>query len=207
MKLNRQTSRKGFTLVEILVGVAILAMLASGMWVAVASYQNKKLVKKAETEITLLEAAMNEYRTDNGGLLPFGRGDEESSNIMYQALSCDYDGDGEPDDENGVTRMPYCPTFTVIKNTKAAEQGEGIPVLRASIRTKEKGKRKMLVIVDPWGKPYRYRLGCEAEDDKGKTGQGINADFDIFSQGPDGQGDSTNRNAENEDNISNIKLW
>ena len=206
MKLNRQ-NKKGFTLVEILVGVGILAMLAAGMWVAVGSTQTKKLKNKAETEITLLEAAMNEYRTDNGGLLPFGRVDEESSNIMYQALSCDYDGDGEPDDENGVTRMPYCPTFTVIKNTKAAEQGEGIPVLRASIRTKEKGKRKMLVIVDPWGKPYRYRLGCEAEDDKGKTGQGINADFDIFSQGPDGLGDSTNKAGENEDNISNIKLW
>ena len=123
MKLNRQTG-KGFTLVEILVAVAILAMLASGMWVAVASYQNKKLKNKAETEISLLEAAMNEYRTDNGGLLPFARGDEESSSIMYQALSCDYDGDGEPDDENGVTRMPYCPTFSVIKNPKAAEQGE-----------------------------------------------------------------------------------
>lgn len=206
MKLNKQ-ARKGFTLVEILVAVAILAMLASGMWVAVGSYQSKKLINKAQTEITLLEAAMNEYRTDNGGLLPFGRGDEESSSIMYQALSCDYDGDGEPDDDNGVTRMPYCPTFSVIKNPKAAEQGEGIPVLRATIRTKEKGKRKVFVVVDPWGKPYRYRLGCEAEDDKGKTGSGINADFDIFSQGPDGQGDSTNKKGDNEDNISNIKLW
>ena len=206
MKLNTK-AHKGFTLVEILVGVGILAMLAAGMWVAVASYQNKKLVKKAETEITLLEAAMNEYRTDNGGILPFGRGDEESSSIMYQALSCDYDGDGEPDDVDGVTRMPYCPSFNIIKNPKAAEQGEGIPVIRASIRTREKGKRKVLVIIDPWGKPYRYRLGCEAEDDKGKTGQGINADFDIFSQGPDGKGDSTDKGADNEDNISNIKLW
>lgn len=206
MKLNTK-AHKGFTLVEILVGVGILAMLAAGMWVAVASYQNKKLVKKAETEITLLEAAMNEYRTDNGGILPFGRGDEESSCIMYQALSCDYDNDGEPDDVDGVTRMPYCPTFNIIKNPKAAEQGEGIPVIRASIRTREKGKRKVLVVIDPWGKPYRYRLGCEAEDDKGKTGQGINADFDIFSQGPDGKGDSTDKGADNEDNISNIKLW
>ncbi|MBQ5664369.1 MAG: prepilin-type N-terminal cleavage/methylation domain-containing protein [Akkermansia sp.] len=205
MKLNRQTG-KGFTLVEILVAVAILAMLASGMWVAVGSYQNKKLVKKAETEIQLLEASMNEYRTDNGGMLPFGRGDEESSNIMYCALSCDYNNDGEPDDENGVTRMPYCPTFNIIRNPKAAEQGEGIPVLRVSIRTKEKGRRKVLVVLDPWGKPYRYRLGCEAEDEKGKVGEGINADFDIFSQVADGQGDSTNKNPENDDNISNIKL-
>ena len=207
MKLNHQHSRKGFTLVEILIGVSILAMLASGMWVAVASYQNKKLVKKAETEITLLEAAMNEYRTDNGGTLPFGRGDEESSNIMYRALSCDDDNDGEPDDVAGVTRMPYCPTFNVIKNPKAAEQGEGIPVLRASIRTRDKARKKMLVVIDPWGKPYRYRLGCEAEDDKGKSGEGVNADFDIFSQGPDGQGDSMDKKGDNEDNISNIKLW
>ena len=207
MKLNHQHSRKGFTLVEILIGVSILAMLASGMWVAVASYQNKKLVKKAETEITLLEAAMNEYRTDNGGTLPFGRGDEESSNIMYRALSCDDDNDGEPDDVAGVTRMPYCPTFNVIKNPKAAEQGEGIPVLRASIRTRDKARKKMLVVIDPWGKPYRYRLGCEAEDDKGKSGEGVNADFDIFSQGPDGLGDSMDKKGDNEDNISNIKLW
>ena len=207
MKLQHQHSSKGFTLVEILIGVSILAMLASGMWVAVASYQNKKLVKKAETEITLLEAAMNEYRTDNGGTLPFGRGDEESSNIMYRALSCDDDNDGEPDDEAGVTRMPYCPTFNVIKNPKAAEQGEGIPVLRASIRTRDKARKKMLVVIDPWGKPYRYRLGCEAEDDKGKSGEGVNADFDIFSQGPDGLGDSMDKKGDNEDNISNIKLW
>ena len=95
MKLTKQTT-KGFTLVESLIGVGILAMLASGMWVAVASYQNKKLVKKAEAEIALLAASMTEYRTDNGGLLPFGRGDEESSAIMYRALSCDDDGDGEP---------------------------------------------------------------------------------------------------------------
>ncbi len=205
MKLLRK-AHKGFTLVEILVGVAILAMLAAGMWVAVGSYQNKKLVKKAETEIQLLEASMNEYRTDNGGVLPFGRGDEESSNIMYRALACDNDNDGEPDTEDGVTRMPYCPTFNIIRNPKAAEQGEGIPVLRASIRTRDKGRRKVLVILDPWGKPYRYRLGCEAEDERGKVGEGINADFDIFSQGPDGQGDSTNKNPENEDNVSNIKL-
>lgn len=204
MKLIRKTNR-GFTLVEILVGVGILAMLAAGMWVAVGSYQNKKLVKKAETEIQLLEAAMNEYRTDHGGLLPFGRGDEESSNILYSALSLDYDNDGEPDDDNGA-RVPYCPTFNIIRNPKAAEQGEGIPVLRVSIRTKDKGRRKVLVVIDPWGKPYRYRLGCEAEDDKGKTGEGVNADFDIFSQGPDGQGDSTTRSAENEDNVSNIKF-
>ena len=206
MRLTKQTA-KGFTLVEVLIAVALLAMLAAGMWVAVASHQNRKLVKKAEMEISLLTACMNEYRTDNGGILPFGRGDEESSNILYRALSCDDDGDGEPDNIRGVTRMPYCTTFAVIKNTKESEQGEGIPVLKARIQVKGKGKRKTMVILDPWGRPYRYRLGCEAEDENGKSGKGINGDFDIFSQGPDGLGDSTNKDPENEDNVSNIKFW
>ena len=48
MKLSKKTA-KGFTLVEILIGVSILAMLASGMWVAVASYQNKKLKEELKT--------------------------------------------------------------------------------------------------------------------------------------------------------------
>lgn len=206
MKLTKQTA-KGFTLLEILIAVGLLAMLASGMWVAVSSFQDRKLVKKAESEIALLTASMNEYRTDNGGILPFGRGDEESSNIMYRALSCDDNGDGEPDSINGVTRMPYCTTFNVIKNTKEASQGEGIPVLKVRIQVKGKAKRKMMVILDPWGRPYRYRLGCEAEDEHGKSGKGINGDFDIFSQGADGLGDSTNKDPENEDNVSNIKFW
>ena len=130
MKLSKNTA-KGFTLIEILIGVSILAMLASGMWVAVASYQNKKLVKKAETEIALMATCLEEYRTDNGGVLPFGRGDEESSNILYRALSCDEDNDGEPDeDSSGNTRMPYCRTLNVIKNNNMLFWGKIILSLK-----------------------------------------------------------------------------
>lgn len=208
MQLPRFTAvRKGFTLVEILIATAILAAIAAGMWEASAYAKNKGLKNTATSQVQLLEASLNAYRTDSGGTLPFGRGDEYSSHILYKTLFCDEDNDGEPDGDNV---MPYCNSLVVIKNKKESEQEEGIPVMRAKITTKDGGKRvsgKFLIIMDPWGNPYRYRLGYDAEDEKGKTGPGINPDFDIFSLGGDGLGDSKTNDGDNEDNITNIRSW
>ena len=71
--------------------------------------------------------------------------------------------------------------------------------------TLERGK--YYLIIDPWGNPYRYRLGYELEDEKGKTGPGINPDFDIFSQGPDGLGQGKTNADEDADNVTNIRSW
>lgn len=211
MQLPRFTAvRKGFTLVEILIATAILAALAAGMWEASAYAKNKGLKNTATSQVQLLEAAMNAYRADSGGTLPFGRGDEYSSHVLYKALFCDEDNDGEPDELDGTPLMPYCNSLVVIKNKKEAEQEEGIPVMRAKITTKADGKRvsgKFLLIMDPWGNPYRYRLGYDTEDEKGKTGPGINPDFDIFSLGGDGLGDGKTNDGDNEDNITNIRSW
>lgn len=211
MQLPRFTAiRKGFTLVEILIATAILAALAAGMWEASAYAKNKGLKNTANSQVQLLETALNGYRTDSGGTLPFGRGDEYSSHVLYKALFCDENNDGEPDEVDGSMMMPYCPSLVVIKNKKEGEQEEGIPVMRAKITTKADGKRvsgKFFVILDPWGNPYRYRLGYDTEDEKGKTGPGINPDFDIFSLGGDGLGDGKTNDGENEDNVSNIRNW
>lgn len=212
MQLPRFTAaRKGFTLVEILISTAILAALAAGMWSASAYAKEKGMKNTANSQVQLLETSLNAYRTDSGGTLPFGKGDMYSSHILYKALFCDEDNNGEPDEVDGAMMMPYCPSLVVIKNKKDAEQEEGIPVMRYKIEpTKADGKRisgKFFLIVDPWGNPYRYRLGYEVEDEKGKTGPGINPDFDIFSLGPDGRGDSKTNSGDNEDNISNIRSW
>lgn len=211
MQLPRFTAaRKGFTLVEILIATAILAALAAGMWEASAYAKAKGLKNTANSQIQLLETSLNAYRADSGGTLPFGRGDEYSSHVLYKALYCDNDNDGEPDEVDGTMMMPYCPSLVVIKNKKEAEQEEGIPAMRAKITTKDGGKRisgKFFLLMDPWGKPYRYRLGYDVEDEKGKTGPGMNPDFDIFSLGPDGLGDGKTNDGDNEDNISNVRSW
>lgn len=210
MKAATKQARPGFTLIEILIVIAILALLAAGVWEAKGLIESRQLRSTAQTQIAQLETAMNAYRADNGDVCPYGRGDEYSSHVLYKAVSCDEDNNGEPDKEKntGVTRMPYCETLAYI-DTKSDERMEGIPVLKARVANSEAGKKrgKYYLLIDPWGKPYRYRLGCELADERGRVGRGINADFDIFSLGADGLGNGMTNDAENEDNISNIRSW
>lgn len=208
MKLHLPAHR-GFTLIEILIVIGILALLGVGMWQATAYVQNKGLRSTAEHQVQLLEASMNAYRADNAGVLPYARGDEQSSNIMYEALSRDEDNNGEPDDKNGEIQMPYCESFYIV-SSKDEHVQEGIPVVKARLKSSGGGKGargKVYVIMDPWGNAYRYRLGYECETDGGRSGDGMNPDFDIFSLGPDGRGNGRTNHGDNEDNISNVRSW
>ncbi len=212
MRLIHRPGRGGFTLIEILIVVGVLAFLGAAMWEARAYIEGKSLKTQAQNEISTLEAGMNAYKSDNGGECPYGKGDEYSSHVMYQALYCDYDNDGAPDMEKGTKtmRQPYCESLAIIASTKEEDRERGIPVVKARVSAIVNGKKKsgkLYLIFDPWGKPYRYRLGFETEDDKGKVGSGMNPDFDIFSLGPDGLGDGKTNHGDNEDNISNVRSW
>ena len=207
MKLTLPRHKGGFTLIEILIVIGILALLGVGMWQATAYVQNKGLRSTAEQQVQLLEASMNAYRADNAGVLPYASGDERSSNIMYEALSRDEDNNGEPDDRNGEIQMPYCESFYIV-SSKDEHIQEGIPVIKARVKSGagSKGARgKVYVIMDPWGNPYRYRLGYECETEGGRSGDGMNPDFDIFSLGPDGRGNGRTYHGDNEDNITNVR--
>ncbi len=212
MKAKRnQTKRGGFTLIELLIVIGVLAFLGAAMWQANAYFQDKKLKNQAESEINALAACMDAYRSDNGGTLPYGKGDEWSSHVLYSTLYCDEDNDGAPDrDKSGAMRKPYCESLIIIADTSAKERERGIPVAKARVTRTENNKRKSgkyYLIFDPWGKPYRYRLGFEAEEEKRREGNGMNPDFDIFSLGPDSLGDGMTNTGDNEDNISNIRSW
>lgn len=204
MKARLQQA-KGFTLIEILVVIAILAILAGAAWEAFGMIENSKLRNVAKNQIALMSAGMNAYRADNADTCPYATGNENSSNILYKALYRDSNGNGEPDKEGGAVLMPYCDTLVPIKNTKDKEQVEGIPCYK--VQLSGSGKSKKFAIFDPWGKPYRYRLGYELSDAKGRSGRGVNPDFDIFSLGPDGLGNGLTNDGENKDNVSNVMHW
>lgn len=201
------TKRRGFTLIELLVVIAIIATLTTVGFVAKGFFDKKTLSKKAEAEIAMLSAAMTKYKEDNGGEVPYADGDEWSSHVLYRALSGDTSNNGKPNKaSDGVQNTSYCPSLSVIrKGDKHPE--EGIPVIKMPMTgrdaTGKKKKGHFYAVIDPWGNPYRYRAGYETETD-GKKGSGMNPDFDIYSQGPDGKGDSKNQKGDNGDNISNI---
>lgn len=209
--LRYQKQRGGFTLMEIIIAIAILAMLSALVWQSSKLVNTRKMCKTAEIQIGQLEAALNDYRQDNSDTVPYGDGDPWSSHMLYQALYCDENNDGEPDkDKNSdEPREPYCAAIVPIEDLKkTTEIQNGIPAIKINTKAK-RGKKggKFYVLIDPWGKPYLYRTGFELRDEHDHRGKGINADFDIFSQGPDGLGDGRNNTGDNEDNISNIRTW
>lgn len=201
----------GFTLVEIFVVIAILAILGTMGWVASGVVNNRQMNKTAELQVAQMEVGMNSYRMDFADVIPAGEGDEWSSYILFKALYCDEDGDGKPDvdEQTNETRVPYCESIVPLANIKRMRESiNGIPAIRKRVRvTGRKSRERVYVIIDPWGNPYRYCQGYELPNDKGKTGKGINPDFDIFSQGPDGKGNGRSNLRDNEDNISNVRSW
>lgn len=202
---------RGFTLVEVFVVIAILATLGTLGWEASKMVTNRRMNKTAEVQIGQLELGMNAYRQDNGDVLPAGNGNEWSAHVLYKALYCDADGDGVPDvdKKTGETYVPYCDAISPMGNPKKAKEvANGIPAMKIPVRPPEAvKKRKCFVIMDPWGRPYLYRLGYELKDERGRAGQGINPDFDIFSRGVDGAGNGLTNVGDNEDNVSNVRTW
>ena len=76
----------GFTLIEIFVVMAILAILGTMGWVASGVVNNRQMNKTAELQVAQLEVGMNGYRTDFGDVVPAGEGDEWSSHVLFKAL-------------------------------------------------------------------------------------------------------------------------
>lgn len=213
MRLHpRPQARCGFTLIEVIIVIALMAMLASLGWVAVSKVRNSEMNKTAEIQIGQLEMGMNNYRQDYGDVLPAGNGDAWSAHVLYATLSCDADNDGQPDidPKTDEVKVPYCEIAAIANLKHVKDQPNGLIATKLPIKvpnSAKSGKQKRFVILDPWGNPYRYRLGYEMRDDKHKEGPGLNPDFDIFSQGPDGEGNGLTNSGNNEDNISNIKSW
>lgn len=213
MRYQNNSRSGGFTLIEVIVTITILAVLASLAWQATNMVKRRQMNKQAEIQIGQMEVGMNNYRQDYGDALPAGAGDEWSAHVLYKALYCDEDNDGEPDIDKKTKelKVPYCEAIKPVATTKhATELLNGIPATKILMRAPNSSKRvkkKYFAIIDPWGKPYRYRLGYEMRDEHKKEGKGVNPDFDIFSQGEDGEGNGLTNIGDNEDNISNIRSW
>ncbi len=216
MKAPLRQQAKGFTLVEVLVVITILALLSAMAWAMTGYIKSSSMKKETETHVALIEASLEAYKADNGGVMPYGRGDEWSSHIIYRILSGDYNNDGRQDrDKTGKLMTAYCKTLA-INSSPQDEIQQGLPAYRVKLAKSpdmpesilKTASKKRFAIIDPWGVPYRYCLGCEAEcDQPEKKGYGINAHFDVYSLGPDRQGNGKTNQGLNLDNISNIKTW
>jgi prepilin-type N-terminal cleavage/methylation domain-containing protein len=148
----------GFTIIEILVVLAIILVLA-GLVLATSSFvQNKGARSRAEVEIAAISAALENYKADNG-IYPGSTLDpaitgpssyEDASTTLYESLAGDPDGDGQPD-----------PAMTSYVQFKPNQLGSN---------------NSKMFVKDPFGNSYGYSTLHATDPSKG-----FNPTFDLWS--------------------------
>ena len=161
-----------FTVVELLVVMAIILVLA-GLILATSGYVQKKGARsRAEAEIAAMSAALENYKADNGiypsvsdtnALLPNKMGDptqseyEKASLALYKLISGDADND--------PSRIAESKNYFNFKPNQLSPQTQSVAVTS---------------IKDPFG--YSYGYSTAKASTPGGT-DGYNPTFDLWSTG------------------------
>ena len=157
------TAPTGFTIVEVLVAMAIILALA-GLILATSGYvSNKGARSRAEVEIAAMSSALENYKTDNGAYPSFNSLDariavdpttstyQGASLFLYEIISGDSDADRQPD--------PSVPSYFSFKDNLLSPATGNV-----------------LYIKDPFGNSYGYSTAGQAGD-----AAGYNPTFDLWS--------------------------
>ncbi len=191
MKTTSPRGKAAFTLIEILVVIAIIAVLAAVTVGGTRFVKDKQKRDQATVQIQLLAKTLEEYKLDTGSYpsttdSPDGL---NNSDILFNALYWDSD-----DDDEGAG--------------KDSEEGDKDQKIYLSSLDPQTGTQKWTTtpasdkskIIDPWKNEYRYR---SAKDSTGQNNPSTDdPDFDLWSAGPDGESKpSTSSDKSNRDDI------
>lgn len=168
---TRYGNPKGFSLIELLIVIAIIAILAG---LTIGSFQfvgSKQKFSTAEVQVNLLSNALEEYKLDNGAY-PDSPNGNNSSNDLFLALYWDTDDDGEGADTDTDQKI-YLSELDPNSDKQIWLSG----------------RDGSATIVDPWGEPYIYRNGSDPS--------ARNPDFDLISGGPDRDENTEGDNVDN----------
>ncbi|TET38156.1 MAG: prepilin-type N-terminal cleavage/methylation domain-containing protein [Planctomycetota bacterium] len=165
MKPRRNT---GFTLVELLVTIAIIVVLASLVTVGVMSAKKKVKIATTKTQLDGLRTALTMYESDHSEY-PYGDGNGPSSRT-----------DPKTRDDSGNAKM-------VMALLGLDESGNKVGTVYWAAKEKGLGDSVSIpgakVALDGWKVPLIYRSAC---DEDGNERDDIhNPDsYDIYSCGP-----------------------
>ncbi len=143
-----QSGRQGFTLIEILVVVAIISVLASIVTAGAFMAQERARQGVARVFIAAVTAALEDYALDTGRYPGWDRPDDENAfPALYEAL-CGL----RPPRGGGGPSAPYM-EFKHDSLLVEDEDGAFHAATLAEIRDPKVPK----FVQDPWGNPYVYR--------------------------------------------------
>jgi general secretion pathway protein G len=190
--MKKPIHKPGFTLIEMITVMTIIALLAGIVVGSAGIIQGRQAREKAKAQIALLSKAIEEYKMDMG-VFPGDDDTAESGDVsedLYQALfkdGYDFTSPATPPDPWDKARKIYVTQLDPRENkqgwVKKIGASDTVPV--------------DLKILDPWGNPYRYRRGTNAQ----------NPDFDLWSTGKDGltQTGNTDAQLKHKDNRDDIR--
>jgi general secretion pathway protein G len=160
--LPRTTPASAFTLIEILVVIAIIAILA-GLLLQTSSYvQEKAGISRAQTEIKAMENALENYKVDNGDYPSTAAGNANASSDADTSTKVVIAALMPPPGSN--SKVYYAFPNKMLSNTNTPTNG---------------------YILDPFGNSYHYQYPGDP------ARSGTNA-FDLWSDGKSGAAGNQN---------------
>lgn len=192
VSLKSSSRNRGFSLMELLVVVAIIVILAALTMGGLGFIQRKQAVEKARAQIAMLGTGLEEYKLDFGRYPvanDTGADGDQGSNILFRALYWDSDNNGSAVGAD-VNQRVYLAELDPSSN----KQGWSSNPVASAQNT----------IRDPWGQNYRYRSGVNGTG--AVNADCLNPDFDLWSFGPDSvSGNSAGTDQQAQDNVTNWK--
>ncbi|MBI1884504.1 MAG: type II secretion system protein GspG [Chlamydiae bacterium] len=166
--------KRGFTVIEMLVVISVIAILASIILPALNSAQKKAKITKTQSMIDSITTAFKQYRTDFGAYplddtIPnVSGGSPTSAECIYYYSAASFVA-GENADE--ITAGPYM---------EYRQKDEGTSTQSADMDGDGASDDSIFPVVDAWGNSLIYI----------EPGTHNTNSFDIYSYGPDGADDS-----------------
>jgi prepilin-type N-terminal cleavage/methylation domain-containing protein len=173
----------GFTLVELLIVIAIIGVLASLCLVAVTTAKKRVRESRTKSEIAELTTAIENYKDDEGTFPDLGKAPEEARNdfpFLYNALVGVPRADGGP----GGLRSPYLKLeedrIVVVNEDMSSDEGDEY---RKATRKERDDPKIPKYYLDQFGNPYVYRKNSSWPE---RPFMHHPKGFDLYSLGPNG---------------------
>ena len=177
--LRQAYSRSAFTIIELLIVMAIIIVLA-GLILGTSGYVQKKGARsRAEAEIAAMSAALESYKADNG-VYPRSPGvTEPTAAGGSDGLSASHDPSPEDPVYTNASRFLYQQLSGDSNGDRALDNNaKQYFAFKPQMLSPRDATQTVAAIRDPFGNAYGYSTANQMNPDRGR-----NPTFDLWSTG------------------------
>ena len=178
----KKAGHAGFTLIEILIVISIIALLASMIMVAITQARKTSQVGLCKQEVNGLSQALEHFVQDEAeypGMTEKADPERNDFPLLYEALF----GERRPRGKGG-RNAPYAD----FKEKQIAVYDADTDTYRKPTRKEFRDPDVKKYVLDPWNNPYIYR--CNRSSPRSEPW--MHKDADVYSLGPNEEDDTAN---------------